>query len=116
LTGLAEKGKKRREVERETADTIILMPVTGPFPFTPRHTRHTDRGYAMPHRENHDFNFLHPTRKPTKAGRELAYNNRRFWHYWKAACVTAHLWTKVTGSQRLQRDGEWKQNPRAVVW
>jgi hypothetical protein len=76
LTGLAEKEKKEEKSERE-ADTIILMPVTDPFPL-----HQGTQGIPIegtPCRIAKTMtSSLHRTRKPTKAGRELAYNNCRF--------------------------------------
>lgn len=67
MTSLAEKRKEEERVK--TADTNILMPVTVPS-ITPRHTRHTDSEYAMPHREKHDFNSCTPNKekRTTKGG------------------------------------------------
>jgi hypothetical protein len=66
LTGLAEKEEKRREV-RERSGYNYTYASHRSFSLTPRHTRHTDRGYAMPHRENHDFKSA-PNKETHKGG------------------------------------------------
>jgi hypothetical protein len=51
LTGLAEKEEKRREVRERSG-----------YNYT-----YADRGYAMPHRENHDFKSA-PNKETHKGG------------------------------------------------
>jgi hypothetical protein len=73
------------------------MPVTEPS-ITPRHTRHTDSEYAMPHREKHELQLCTPEQgKEDHKGRGGSSHNHHIWHYWKAACVTAHQWVKLLG-------------------
>jgi hypothetical protein len=83
-------------------------------PVLPLHqgTQGTQIEYAMPHREKHDFRFTPNKENPRKGGAGariifvLALLESRM-----CDCTSVG---EVTGSQRLQRDGEWKQSPRRL--